>query len=231
MAKALAEVANIIIVAPDRDRSGASNSLTLDVPLRPRELAPNQYAVNGTPTDCVHLAVTGMLDIELDMVVSGINRGSNLGDDVLYSGTIAAATEGRYLGLPSIAVSLAGEKPQHFDSAAQYVKSLVLKLKNDPLPASTILSVNVPDVPLQDYAGTQITRLGKRHIAEPVIKRVDPRGRDIYWIGKAGPSQDVSLGTDFYAVENNSVSITPLKIDLTDYESMEQLSQWVGNGN
>lgn len=230
LADALSDIADITVIAPDRDRSGASNSLTLDGPLRARKVKPNQYAVNGTPTDCVHMGVTGMLEIEFDMVVSGINRGSNLGDDVLYSGTVAAATEGRFLGLPAIAVSLAGEKPKYFTEAATYIKKLVLSLKNNPLPASTILSVNFPDVPADALAGTQITRLGRRHISEPIVRQVDPRGREIFWIGKPSKSQDNGIGTDFYAIEHNYVSITPLKIDLTDYEAMEQLSKRF-NGN
>lgn len=227
LANMLSELARVVIVAPDRDRSGASNSLTLDVPLRVRKVAEDQYAVNGTPTDAVHLALTGMLDIKFDMVVSGINRGANLGDDILYSGTVAAATEGRFLGLPSIAISLAGHKPSHYADAAQYVKELVLTLKHNPLPANTILNINIPDVPASKLAGTQITRLGKRHAAEPAIKQVDPRGNEVFWIGKPGKSQDVGLGTDFFAIEHSCVSITPLKIDLTHYDAMEQLSQWV----
>ena len=188
LAKALQEIARVVIVAPDRDRSGASNSLTLDAPLRVRQVAEDQYAVNGTPTDAVHLAVTGMLDLKFDMVVSGINRGANLGDDILYSGTVAAATEGRFLGLPAIAISLAGHKPSYYADAASYVKQLVMSLRNHPMPASTILNINIPDVPAAKLAGTHITRLGKRHAAEPAVKQVDPRGNEVFWIGKPGKS-------------------------------------------
>lgn len=226
LAKVLKEIAEITVVAPDRNRSGASNSLTLDNPLR-MSVAENGFiSVNGTPTDCVHLAVTGLLNEMPDMVVSGINEGSNLSDDVLYSGTVAAATEGRFLGLPSIAISLAGPKCQHYDTAGEIAKILVQRLQADPLPADTILNVNVPDLPLSAIKGFQVTRLGTRHIAEPTIKTVDPRGRRIYWIGQPGPEQDAGPGTDFYAVNTGYVSITPLHLDLTHYKVFEQLSGW-----
>jgi len=227
LAKVLSEIAEITVVAPDRNRSGASNSLTLDNPLR-MMVAENKFiGVNGTPTDCVHLAVTGLLNEMPDMVVSGINEGSNLSDDVLYSGTVAAATEGRFLGLPSIAVSLAGPRCQNYAAAAEVAKMLVLKLCRDPLPKNTILNVNVPDLPLAELRGFQVTRLGTRHIAEPTIKTVDPRGRKIYWVGQPGPEQDAGPGTDFYAVNMGYVSITPLHLDLTHYKVFEQLSGWV----
>lgn len=227
LAKILREVADITVVAPDRNRSGASNSLTLDNPLRVSTGENGFISVNGTPTDCVHLAVTGLLKEMPDMVVSGINEGSNLSDDVLYSGTVAAATEGRFLGLPSIAISLAGPKCQHYDTAGQIAKLLVLRLQADPLPPDTILNVNVPDLPLHELRGIQVTRLGTRHIAEPTIKTVDPRGRRIYWIGMPGPEEDAGPGTDFYAVNMGYVSVTPLHLDLTHYKVFEQLSGWV----
>lgn len=227
LAKTLGEIAEITVVAPDRNRSGASNSLTLDNPLR-MTIAENKFiGVNGTPTDCVHLAVTGLLNQLPDMVVSGINEGSNLSDDVLYSGTVAAATEGRFLGLPSIAVSLAGPRCQNYAAAAEVAKLLVLNLCRDPLPKDTILNVNVPDLPFAELRGFQVTRLGTRHIAEPTIKTVDPRGRKIYWVGQPGPEQDAGPGTDFYAVNMGYVSITPLHLDLTHYKVFEQLSGWV----
>jgi 5'-nucleotidase len=226
LARVLGEIADITVVAPDRNRSGASNSLTLDNPLRMMVAENGFFSVNGTPTDCVHLAVTGLLKEMPDMVVSGINEGSNLSDDVLYSGTVAAATEGRFLGLPSIAISLAGPKCQHFDTAAQVAKILVQRLEADPLPVDTILNVNVPDLPISHLRGFQVTRLGTRHIAEPTIKTVDPRGRRIYWIGMPGPEQDAGPGTDFYAVNTGYVSITPLQLDLTHYKVFEQLSGW-----
>lgn len=227
LAKVLREIADITIVAPDRNRSGASNSLTLDNPLRVIQADQDVFSVNGTPTDCVHLAVTGLLTEMPDMVVSGINEGSNLSDDVLYSGTVAAATEGRFLGLPSIAISLAGPKCQHYDTAAEVGKILVQNLRKDPLPRDTILNVNVPDLPYSDLRGFQVTRLGTRHIAEPTIKAADPRGRKIYWIGQPGPEEDAGPGTDFYAVNMGYVSITPLHLDLTHYKVFEQLSGWV----
>jgi 5'-nucleotidase len=227
LAKVLGEIAHITVVSPDRNRSGASNSLTLDNPLRVTPTENGFFSVNGTPTDCVHLAVTGLLKEMPDMVVSGINEGSNLSDDVLYSGTVAAATEGRFLGLSSIAVSLAGPKCQYYETAAHIAKMLVLRLKKDPLPKDTILNVNVPDVPLTDLRGIQVTRLGTRHVAEPTVKTVDPRGRRIFWIGQPGPEEDAGPGTDFYAVNMGYVSITPLHLDLTHYKVFEQLSGWV----
>jgi 5'-nucleotidase len=229
LAKVLSEIAEITVVAPDRNRSGASNSLTLDNPLRATTIAESGFiSVNGTPTDCVHLAVTGLLTEMPDMVVSGINEGSNLSDDVLYSGTVAAATEGRFLGLSSIAISLAGPKCEHYDTAAQVAKILVQKLQKDRMPADTILNVNVPDLPLDQIRGIQVTRLGTRHIAEPTIKVDDPRGRKVYWIGQPGPEEDAGPGTDFYAVNTGYVSITPLHLDLTHYKVMEQLAGWIG---
>lgn len=227
LVKVLKEIGEVTVVAPDRNRSGASNSLTLDNPLRTIMGENGFISVNGTPTDCVHLAVTGLLTEMPDIVVSGINEGSNLSDDVLYSGTVAAATEGRFLGLSAIAVSLAGPKCEHYETAAQVAKQLVLKLRKDPLPKDTILNVNVPDLPLSEIRGFQVTRLGTRHIAEPTIKAVDPRGRKIYWVGQPGPEEDAGPGTDFYAVHTGYVSITPLHLDLTHYKVFEQLAGWV----
>lgn len=227
LASVLSEIAEITVVAPDRNRSGASNSLTLANPLRTMTMDNGFISVNGTPTDCVHLAVTGLLSEMPDMVVSGINEGSNLSDDVLYSGTVAAATEGRFLGLPSIAVSLAGPKCLHYATAAQIAKMLVLNLNKDPLPSDTILNVNVPDLALEDIRGFQVTRLGTRHIAEPTIKTKDPRGRSIFWVGQPGPEQDAGPGTDFHAVNMGYVSITPLHLDLTHYKVFDQLAGWV----
>ena len=227
LVKALSDLAEITVVAPDRNRSGASNSLTLDNPLRVVTTSNGFYSVNGTPTDCVHLGVTGLLKELPDIIVSGINEGSNLSDDVLYSGTVAAATEGRFLGLPSIAISLAGPKCQHYETAAAVAKLLILQLEVDPFPADTILNVNVPNLPVSEIRGFQITRLGTRHIAEPTIKTADPRGRKIYWIGQPGPEQDAGPGTDFYAVNTGYVSITPLHQDLTHYKVFDQLSGWI----
>lgn len=217
----------VVTVAPDRNRSGASNSLTLDRPLRLREIEPDLYCVEGTPTDCVHLAITGLLENEPDMVLSGVNEGANLGDDVLYSGTVAAATEGRFLGLPAIAFSLAGEQPQHYDTAARVALVLLERLRRDPLPVDTILNVNVPDLPWASLEGFEATRLGHRHRAERVVKDSDPRGRPIYWIGPAGPESDAGPGTDFHAIANRKVSITPIQTDLTRFQALDQIAGWV----
>jgi len=230
LANALRDLAEITVVAPERNRSGASNSLTLDRPLRASRAESGFIKVDGTPTDCVHLAITGLLDREPDMVFAGINHGANLGDDVIYSGTVAAATEGRFLGLPAIAISLAGVTPTHFDTAAQVAVQLLHNVRRHPLPADTILNVNVPDVPLNELRGFQATRLGQRHKAEPVIRSTDPRGREIFWVGLAGPEQDSGPGTDFHALRNHFVSVTPLQIDLTRYETLERLAAWLPGG-
>jgi 5'-nucleotidase len=227
LAQTLAQIAQVFVVAPDRNRSGASNSLTLENPIR-ATLGENGYTrVDGTPTDCVHLAITGLLDFEPDMVVSGINAGANLGDDTLYSGTVAAAVEGRFLGLPAIAVSCVGHQPRHYETAACVAKLLVQRLSEQPLPADTILNVNVPDAPWEELNGFEATRLGRRHKSEAVVKSADPRGRPIYWVGPAGSEQDAGPGTDFYAIKNRRVSITPLQVDLTHYAALDQVAQWV----
>jgi 5'-nucleotidase len=229
LAEALGKVAEVTVVAPERNRSGASNSLTLENPIRAHQAENGFIFVDGTPTDCVHLAITGLLEKEPDMVIAGINAGSNMGDDTLYSGTVAAAMEGRFLGLPAIAISLAGgEEFQHFDTAARFAASLVERLKNDPLPVDTILNVNVPDIPWDSLEGFEATRLGRRHKSEPVVKMQDPRGNDIYWVGPVGAEQDAGPGTDFHAVRHNRVSLTPLNVDLTRYTAIEQVASWVG---
>jgi len=227
LAGALHDLAEIVVVAPDRNQSGASHSLTLGMPLRAGRTREGFWYVNGTPTDCVHLAITGLLDQEPDMVVAGINHGANLGDDVLYSGTVAAAIEGRFLGLPAMAVSLVGENPKQFDTAARAVRELVSQLDQKPLPADTILNINVPDLSYDRIAGFESTRLGYRHRSEPVIESHDPKGQPIYWVGAAGPGQDAGPGTDFYAVENGYVSVTPLQIDLTKHSSLDELAAWL----
>ncbi len=231
LADALAGLGQVTVVAPDRDRSGASNSLTLDQPIRAQPLRDGVWRVAGTPTDCVHLALAGMLDHEPDIVVSGINNAANLGDDVIYSGTVAAAMEGRFLGLPAIAMSLVTKEGsgRHFASAARAACALVERLIADPLPADTILNVNVPDLPWQDIRGFEVTRLGHRHRAEPCIPQIDPRGRPMWWIGPAGPEQDAGPGTDFHAVRLGYVSITPIHVDLTRYQALEKVAGWVGS--
>ena len=229
LAEALAEIAEVILMAPDRNHSGASNSLTLHSPLRVRQVEENRYFVNGTPSDCVHLALSGYLPDDPDIVVSGVNHGANLGDDVIYSGTVAAAMEGRFLGLPAIAVSLVGRHGKHFDTAARVACDLVKRLQDDPLPGDIILNVNVPDLPFDELAGVEVTRLGFRHRSEPLVEEKDPRGRTIYWIGPAGAGQDAGFGTDFEAVERGAVAVTPLKVDLTRHESLPALKDWLAS--
>ncbi|MDT8387615.1 MAG: 5'/3'-nucleotidase SurE [Thiogranum sp.] len=230
LATALQAVAEITVVAPERDRSGASNSLTLDSPIRAHTAGNGFTYVDGTPTDCVHLALTGLLDVEPDMVVSGINAGANLGDDVIYSGTVAAAMEGRFLGLPAIAVSLVSADPDHFGTAATVILRLLERLNLEPIPANTILNVNVPGVPFEQLRGWQVTRLGNRHKAEPVIRETDPRGRPIYWVGPAGNEQDSGPGTDFHAVRNGFVSVTPIQVDLTRHDALDTVRRCLGEG-
>jgi 5'-nucleotidase len=227
---AMQPLGSVTVVAPDRNRSGASNSLTLDVPLRASSFDVDAYYVNGTPTDCVHMAVSGLFDSEHDMVVSGVNDGANLGDDTLYSGTVAAAIEGRFLGLPAIAVSLCVEDggPRNFAAAARLAADLVQRLKQRPLDASLILNVNVPDLPDGELRGIRVTRLGARHRSKPVVRAKDPRGRDVYWVGSAGTHQDAGPGTDFHAVAAGFASITPLQIDLTRHAALPQIAQWLG---
>lgn len=231
LAEYLANHATISVVAPDKNRSAASNSLTLEMPLRAQQSENGFIRVDGTPTDCVHLAITGLLETEPDMVFAGINHGSNLGDDVIYSGTVAAATEGRFLGLPAVAISLASNNPKHFETAAQVAVVLLKKIRQNPLPEDTLLNVNVPDIPFSEIQGYQATRLGQRHRAESVIKSSDPRGREIYWVGPPGKEQDAGTGTDFYAIKKNYVSITPLQLDLTRYEKMNEIKQWLTQEN
>ena len=229
LATALEKVADVVVFAPDRNRSAASNSLTLSTPLRVKEVGDNRYSVNGTPSDCVHLALTGYLDYEPDLVVSGINHGANLGDDVIYSGTVAAAMEGRFLGLPTIAVSLVGHKLTHFDTAARVVSDMVQKLETSQLSADVILNVNVPDRPFDELTGITAARLGFRHKSEPVVRSKDPHGRTIFWVGPAGKGQDAGVGTDFHAIENGAVSVTPLKVDLTRHDALPQLKAWLAS--
>jgi 5'-nucleotidase len=227
LADALATVADVVVVAPDRNHSGASNSLTLHSPLRIHQVEEDRYFVNGTPTDCVHLALSGLFDEDPDIVVAGVNHGANLGDDVIYSGTVAAAMEGRFLGLPAIAVSLVGHRGTHFDTAAQVAVELVQRLEANTLPADVILNVNVPDRPYEQLTGIRSTRLGFRHRSEPLVKTKDPQGKSIYWIGPAGPGQDAGPGTDFDAVEHGAVAVSPLKVDLTRHEAVPRVAQWL----
>ena len=228
LATSLADLGDIVVVAPERTRSGASNSLTLDLPLHMGRAANGYIYVSGTPTDCVHLAVTGVLEQQPDMVVSGINLGANMGDDTIYSGTVAAATEGYLLGVPAIAISLASFQGRHFATAGRVARELVQRFTSAPFDEPVLLNVNVPDVPYEELRGMQVTRLGRRHKAEPAVKSVSPRGETLYWIGPAGPAADAGEGTDFHAVEHGWVSITPLQIDLTHSAQLADVRGWLG---
>lgn len=223
--ESLSKAFDVTLVAPDRNCSGASNSLTLVNPLRTHTLDNGFIAVNGTPTDSVHLGISQLMSTQPDLVVAGINHGPNLGDDTLYSGTVAAATEGRHMGMPAVAVSLVGH--QHFETAAAVIVKLIKRLKDFPLPQDQILNVNVPDLPLSELKGIKVTRLGSRHQAEAMKKQQDPWGRDIYWYGVLGPEQDAGEGTDFHAVANGFASITPLTVDMTAHKSINTMAKWV----
>ena len=227
LAESLAALAEITVVAPERDRSGSSNSLTLDRPLSLRKAPNGFFHINGTPTDCVHMAVTGMLEQLPDMVVSGINHGANMGDDTIYSGTVAAATEGFLLGIPSLAVSLASRSAEHLTTAGLVAADLVRHFQGRPADGVFLLNVNVPDVPYAELRGRRVTRLGRRHKAEPVIRSENPRGEVIYWVGAAGSAADAGEGTDFRAVSEDCVSITPLQIDLTHFQQIPVVARWL----
>ncbi|MFP9132515.1 5'/3'-nucleotidase SurE [Shewanella algae] len=227
LSEALSAVAEVLTVAPDRNCSGASNSLTLTNPLRINKLDNGYISVNGTPTDCVHLAIRELYEGEPDMVVSGINAGANMGDDTLYSGTVAAAMEGRFLGLPAVAISLVGRELTHYDSAAAYAVKIIMGLKKHPIASDQILNINVPDLPLDEIKGIRVTRLGARHKAEGMVRARDPHGREVFWLGPPGIELDVGEDTDFYAVSQGYVSITPLTVDLTAYRQLSQLQHWI----
>jgi len=230
LAQHLSAIADVVVVAPERDRSGASNSLTLNRPLNLRRAASGFHYVDGTPTDCVHLAVTGMLDTQPDMVVAGINSGANMGDDTIYSGTVAAATEGFLLGIPAIAVSLAGHEQANYETAARVAVELVQRFQAEQHSQPWLLNVNVPDIPYAQLQGIEVTRLGKRHKAEPVVKSSNPHGQTVYWVGAAGKAQDAGEGTDFCAIAQGRVSVTPLQIDLTQYSQLDAVRSWLGSG-
>lgn len=227
LAAALDDLGEVIVVAPERNRSGASNSLTLDRPLSLRRAVNGFGYVNGTPTDCVHLAVTGVLEHQPDIVVSGVNLGANMGDDTIYSGTVAAATEGYLLGIPSLAVSLASFEGKNFATAGGVARGFVQRFLRAPFPQPVLLNINVPDVPQEALRGICVTRLGRRHKAEPAVKSISPRNETVYWVGAAGPAADAGEGTDFHAVENGWVSVTPLQIDLTHREQMAKVTDWM----
>jgi 5'-nucleotidase len=227
LAEAMRQLGEVTVVAPERDRSGASNSLTLDRPLSVRKAANGFFFINGTPTDCVHIAVTGLLEFTPDVVVSGVNLGANMGDDTIYSGTVAAASEGFLLGIPSIALSLTSQTGTHFESAIGVALQIVGRLKRAPIGEPILLNVNVPDVPPADLDGIEVTRLGRRHKAEPVVKMQTPRGETAYWIGPAGAAADAGPGTDFHAVGNGKVSVTPLRLDLTNSAQLPLAKDWL----
>ncbi len=229
LAEALGRLGEVTVVAPERDRSGASNSLTLDRPLVVRRAPNGYYSVNGTPTDCVHIAVTGLLDFTPDVIVSGVNLGANMGDDTIYSGTVAAAAEGYLLGIPSVAVSLTSKSGEHFESAIGIALELVERFKRRPFKEPVLLNVNVPDVAPAMLRGIEVTRLGRRHKAEPVVKLQTPRGETAYWIGPAGGAADAGPGTDFHAVEAQRVSVTPLRMDLTHNAQLAAAKSWLGD--
>jgi len=227
LAEHLAALGEVTVVAPERDHSGASNSLTLDRPLSVRRAPNGFFFVNGTPTDCVHLAVTGLLDFQPDMVVSGINLGANMGDDTIYSGTVAAATEGFLLGIPSLAVSLASKEARHLESAAGVARRLVERFGRVPFGQPVLLNVNVPDVAPEALGALEVTRLGRRHKAEPVEKTRTPRGETAYWIGASGAAADAGPGTDFHAVAAGRVSVTALQVDLTHHAQLGMVKDWL----
>lgn len=230
LAQAMSELGSVDLIAPDRNRSGASNSLTITRPIRMKTLENGWRSVMGTPTDCTHLGLTGAFDDKPDIVVSGINAGANLADDVWYSGTVAAAMEARLMGYQSIAFSLHGEEGNHYQTAAYVAKRLVQKIMADPLPAATLLNVNVPDVPIDQLQGFEITRLGNRNRNDGMIEQPDPRGRPMYWVSPPGQGIYDEEGTDFWAIGKNCVSITPIKVDITKYDAFDQLSEWVKTG-
>jgi 5'-nucleotidase len=227
LAEHIAKIAEITVVAPERNRSGASNSLTLDRPLSVKKASNGFFYVNGTPTDCVHTALTGLMPSMPDMVISGINDGANMGDDTIYSGTVAAAMEGYLLGIPSIAISMSQHNAAHFETAARVAVELVQHYQKNQFKSPTMLNVNVPDVPYNLLRGNMITRLGKRHKAEPVIQLQSPRGETVYWVGAAGQPNDGGEGTDFFAVANNNVSISPIHVDLTHHAQLADIKEWL----
>jgi 5'-nucleotidase len=227
LAEHIAKIADITVVAPERNRSGASNSLTLDRPLSVRKASNGFFYVNGTPTDCVHIALTGLMDEMPDMVISGINDGANMGDDTIYSGTVAAATEGYLLDIPSIAVSMSQHNSTHFETAARVAVELVEHYQKVGFKSKTLLNVNVPDIPYELLKGRSVTRLGKRHKAEPVVQLTTPRNETVYWVGAAGQPNDGGEGTDFYAVANHYVSISPIQVDLTKHAQLSEIKDWL----
>ena len=227
LVKNLQKVADVTVVAPDRNRSGSSSSLTLEKPLTVKKIDKNNYVVDGTPSDCVHLALTGLLPFKPDMVISGINDGANLGDDTLYSGTVAAAIEGYTVGIPSIAISMAQHQAKYFQTGANVILDLIKRLESNGLASTPLFNINIPDTTFKQIKGSMITRLGKRSQAEPAIGTFSPKGHKVYWVGAAGTPDDCGKGTDFFAVRENYVSITPIQIDLTNHKLINEMTQWI----
>jgi 5'-nucleotidase len=227
LAQAMQPFGEVTVVAPEADRSGASNSLTLDRPLYVRRSSQGFYYVNGTPTDCVHVAVTGFLDHRPDLVVSGINNSANLAEDTLYSGTVAAAMEGYLLGLPAIAFSLASRSFEHLETAVAVAQQVVRRLIDQPFAKARLLNVNIPSVPIGELQGYELTRLGRRHVAQPVETAVSPRGETVYWVGPPGGQREAGPGTDFHALNQSRVSVTPLQVDLGDTDGFQEVGPWL----
>lgn len=223
----LKKISEVIIVAPDRNRSGSSSSLTLDKPLMVNKINSYTYALDGTPTDCVHIALTGLVTMKPDMVISGINDGPNMGDDTIYSGTVAAAMEGYLYDIPSLAISMGKREPKYFETAAKVTLDLIERYKINSFEKPTLLNVNVPDLPYEKIMGTSVTRLGKRHQAEPVFQSISPNGEKLYWVGAAGEPNDGGPGTDFFAIKENHVSISPIQADLTQHKDISMLTDWI----
>jgi len=220
-------IADVVVVAPDNNKSGSSSSLSLNKWVTVSEINPMLFSVGGTPTDCVHIALTGLIPFKPDMVISGINDGANMGDDTIYSGTVGAAMEGFLLGIPSIAVSMGSSEPKYFETAAKVILGLIEKHSKQPHKNVTLLNVNVPDVPYSEIKGLEITRLGKRHGAQPAIKRAGVNGKKLYWVGAVGEPNDCGPGTDFFAIMNNYVSISPIQSDLTNHNELDPIKKWM----
>lgn len=223
LAHTLSSIGEVVIVAPEENKSASSSSLTLKNPLTITEYKENIYFINGTPTDCVHIALSGFLKFKPDMVISGINDGPNMGDDTIYSGTVAAAMEGYLLDIPSLAISMSQYDPKHYSTAGQVVLDLIPKIKN--LQQSMLLNINIPDIPYNELKGTEITRLGKRHKAEPIIHHPNQNDKLMYWVGAAGEPNDGGPGTDFFAIKNEKVSISPIISDLTNFNKLDLLKE------
>ena len=223
----LKKIADVIVVAPDKNKSGSSSSLSLNKGVVVKKINPTLYSVGGTPSDCVHIALTGLISFKPDMVISGINDGANMGDDTIYSGTVGAAMEGFLLGIPSIAVSMGSSEPKYFETAVKVIIELIKKYNKQPHKNVTLLNINVPDIPYSEIKGLEITRLGKRYEAQPAIRSSEKDGQDIFWVGPVGEPNDGGPGTDFFAIMNNYVSISPIQSDLTNHNEIDPMKKWM----